>query len=123
MGGNLVQDHEMIHAPMQHTGQLQVGQVRQIQLQRAGVQAQRLGDGDQPPERGALQRNREAPPHRRQVDLVTVKARYHGHAGQPALGRLGLQHQGQARLAEERQQQRGAHHFPEMLNSGSSAHS
>src|SRR5688572_17817732 len=75
-------------------------------------------------ERRALEGDGEAAAQRGEVDAVAMEAGDHSEAGQPALGRLGLQEHGQAGARSELQAGDGFHQvLPARLSSGSNTHS
>ena len=63
----------------------------ELEAQRSARQVQLVRHLDQPAQRHALQRDRMPAAQRVQVDAVAVVAGDHRQAGEPALGRLGLQ--------------------------------
>jgi hypothetical protein len=84
------QDDEVVQVPVQHARQRELGQVLELGAQRARLQLQRAGHAHQLGQGHALERQREAPPQRREVDVQAVRAGDHRQARQAALGGFGL---------------------------------
>ena len=82
-------------------GPLELIEFLDLQAQGAALQAQRLSHLDQTGQRGALERQREAPAQGDEIGLETVIRGDHRQAGQAALGRLALQHHGQVTAETE----------------------
>ncbi len=87
---------EVVEVPVQHAGQLELAEVAEVELHRAGAQAEAVGGLDQLLEGDALERYGEAPAQFHQAGVVAVVAGDHRQAGQAAFGGFGLQHQRQA---------------------------
>ncbi|BDT56838.1 hypothetical protein MasN3_03320 [Massilia varians] len=94
LGRDRLEHHEVIQIPMQDTGQLQLGQMLQVQFQRTRLQRQAAGHRHQALQAHALHRHREAAAHARDIDPVAPVACDHGHARQAAFGCFGLQQDG-----------------------------
>src|SRR5271165_311691 len=63
----------------------------QLEAKRPAAELHLVCHLDQPPEGDPVQRHGIAAPERVQVDAVAMVGGDHGEAGEPALGRLGLQ--------------------------------
>ncbi|MNG95701.1 hypothetical protein D3C79_547440 [compost metagenome] len=120
---DLLEHHEVVEVPVQHTGQAQLPQRLQFQTQRPAGQAQLAGHGHQLLEGCALHRRRQFLAQRKQVVVLAMVTGDHRQAGLAALGGFGLEHHGQ--LAADAESQRLANvqrRFP-MPRRGSSSHS
>jgi hypothetical protein len=97
IAADLREHHEMVVVPMQDAGQLQLGQMLQIEPQRPCGHLEFRPDAHEIAKGEAFQRNAEAPPDGRQVQAMTVMAGHHRETGQAAFRRLGLDDDGSPR--------------------------
>ena len=118
------QHHEMVEVPMQDAGRVELAELLHLEAQRTGRQVQATRGLDEVRERGAFQRDREAPAQRGEIDAMAVEARDHAERGEPALGGFRLQEDGQAPARAEAQAREQVHYaLPARPSSGSKIHS
>ena len=86
---------------MQDGGRAHLGQGAELHLQRAGGEPQPVGHAHERAQAGARNRQPGALAHAVQIHVMTMPARHHGHARQPALGGLRAQNDRQLAAAEQ----------------------
>ena len=98
---HLLDDHIVVHVPVEHGGHVQVAELFQRQLHRPRGQADAVGKADQRAQRRAAQRRGEPPAHGAQVHVEPVVIGDHRQAGEAAFRNLRLADEAHAAAAEE----------------------
>ncbi|CAJ6390383.1 Uncharacterised protein [Burkholderia pseudomallei] len=103
LAADFLQHDEVVEVPVQHAGHAQLAELLEIELQRARAEIEALRDVDHAAQTRALERHGKARAHRREVDVVTVKACNHREARKAAFGGFGLQDHRQLAADAERE--------------------
>ena len=98
---DFLEHHEVVQVPVQYARHAELAQFVQLQPQRTRRQVHLLGDADEVGQPRALQRHAEAAAQVDQVLAAAVVGGDHRQAGEPALGRFGLERDRQAAAEAE----------------------
>ena len=78
---HFLEHHKVIQVPVQDAGELELGQLLELQAQGAAAEVQRTGVADELGECGAFEGDREAAAQVGQVNLQAVGVGDHSEAG------------------------------------------